>query len=391
MEKTTNTHRGDQDSPAEAYTAFYTANVVVAGITGAGKSTLINAVSGHELAKTGTGRPITEQIAEYQSDDFPIRIWDTVGLELDNEKTTESINAIRTTIASKADCEDPLDHIHAIWYCINSVSSRYQGGEIEFIKSLHSIGVPFIIVLTKCSAAEDEIAEFENEIRKVNTSAGMDDIEIVSVCAKDIKLRGGFVVKAFGLEELVAITTKRMPDFIRGGFIAAQNVSKAQKRDLCEKILVAYVDDAIRGFWDKVPVVNFFTTDKKIHTMFSAIGKLYNSIIPENRIQEIIDHMGSMDLEHGVFGMILPISKRFDQKVDRIFDRKEAEGFSVPAEKLEKNERAARMLAYFGYLFLEAIEELWEEINKSKLEDIDSRVKMLKGIISEKFDKKARG
>lgn len=96
-------------------------------------------------------------------------------------------------------------------------------------------------------------------------------------------------------------------------------------------------------------------------------------------------------MEHGVFGMILPISKRFDQKVDRIFDRKEAEGFSVPAEKLEKNERAARMLAYFGYLFLEAIEELWEEINKSKLEDIDSRVKMLKGIISEKFDKKARG
>ena len=86
MEKTTNTHRGDQDSPAEAYTAFYTANVVVAGITGAGKSTLINAVFGHELAKTGTGRPITEQIAEYQSDDFPIRIWDTVGLELDNEK-----------------------------------------------------------------------------------------------------------------------------------------------------------------------------------------------------------------------------------------------------------------------------------------------------------------
>ena len=366
------------------------ANIMVAGITGTGKSTLLNAVFGSELAATGKGRPVTSHIDEYQNDSVPIHIWDTVGLELDSAKTKESINSIRDTIASKADSDDQFDHVHAIWYCINSGSSRYQGAELDFIKNLHSIGVPFIIVLTQCIGDPDEIDCFEAQIREINTSMGMTDIEIVQVCAQDFKLRG-FTIEAFGLDVLVQKTLEKLPDFIKGGFVAAQNVSKVQKRDYCGEILVKYVDAAITGFWDKVPIVNFFTTDKKIHKMFSEIGKLYNSIIPEDRIQEVIDYMGSMDLEHGVLGIILPVSKKFDQKVDSLFEKKQKEGFVVPAKKLEKNERVARMLVYYGYLFLEAVEELWEQRNETMLADIDKRIQLLKGMLSEKFNKKVRG
>ena len=142
-----------------------TANIMVAGITGTGKSTLLNAVFGAELAATGKGRPVTEEIDEYQSDDVPIHIWDTVGLELDSEKTKESINSIRETIAKKAESEDQFDRVHAIWYCINSGSNRYQGAELEFIKSLHAIGVPFIIVLTQCIGEPEEVNTFESQIR----------------------------------------------------------------------------------------------------------------------------------------------------------------------------------------------------------------------------------
>mgnify|MGYP005751838625 CR=1 FL=1 len=366
------------------------ANIMVAGITGTGKSTLLNAVFGSELAATGKGKPVTSHIDEYQNDSVPIHIWDTVGLELDSAKTKESINSIRDTIASKADSDDQFDHVHAIWYCINSGSSRYQGAELDFIKDLHSIGVPFIIVLTQCIGDPDEINRFETQIREINTSMGMTDIEIVQVCAQDFKLRG-FTIEAFGLDVLVQKTLEKLPDFIKGGFVAAQNVSKAQKRNYCGEILVKYVDAARMGFWDKVPIVNFFTTDKKIHKMFSEIGKLYNSIIPEDRIQEVIEYMGSMDLEHGVLGIILPVSKKFDQKVDSLFEKKQEEGFVVPTKKLEKNERVARMLAYYGYLFLEAVEELWEQRNETMLADIDKRIQLLKGMLSEKFNKKVRG
>ncbi|MDL2302579.1 GTPase domain-containing protein, partial [Lachnospiraceae bacterium OttesenSCG-928-D06] len=206
-----------------------TANIMVAGITGTGKSTLLNAVFSSDMAETGKGRPVTEQIDEYDSPNIPIHIWDTVGLELDSEKTKESINAIRQTIASKATSEDQFDRVHAIWYCINSGSSRYQGAELEFIKNLHSIGVPFIIVLTQCIGDEDEINAFETKIREINASMGMSDIDIVQVCAKDFKVRG-LQIPAFGLDVLVDTTIKKMPDFIKGGFAAAQKVSKVQKR-----------------------------------------------------------------------------------------------------------------------------------------------------------------
>lgn len=366
------------------------ANIMVAGITGTGKSTLLNAVFGANLAETGKGRPVTDHIDEYRSDSVPIHIWDTVGLELDSAKTKESINSIKETIASKADSEDHFDHVHAIWYCINSGSSRYQGAELEFIKSLHSIGVPFIIVLTQCIGDPEEIDKFEAQIRDINNSMGMTDIDIVQVCAQEFKLRG-FTVEAFGLDNLVQTTINKVPDFIKGSFIAAQNVSKTQKREYCGEIIVKYVDAAIEGFWDKVPIVNFFTTDKKIPKMFFEIGKLYNSIIPEDRIKEVIDYMGSMDLEHGFLGIILPVSKKFDQKVDRYFDTKANEGFIIPKGKLEHNERVARMLVYYGYLFLEAVEELWEQRNETMLADIDKRVQLLRGILYDKFIKKTRG
>lgn len=365
------------------------ANIMVAGITGTGKSTLINAVFGSDLAETGKGRPVTSHIDEYKNESVPIHIWDTVGLELDSAKTKESINSIKETIASKADSEDHFDHVHAIWYCINSGSSRYQGAELEFIKNLHSIGVPFIIVLTQCIGEPDEIDKFEAKIREINNSMGMTDIDIVQVCAQEFKLRG-FTIDAFGLDNLVQTTINKVPDFIKGSFIAAQNVSKSQKREYCGEIIIRYVDAAIEGFWDKVPIVNFFTTDIKIPKMFIEIGKLYNSIIPENRIKEAIDFMGSMDLEHGFLGIILPVSKKFDQKVDRFFDIKANEGFIIPKNKLEHNERVARMLVYYGYLFLEAVEELWEKRNESMLADIDKRVQLLRGILYDKFTKKTR-
>ena len=366
------------------------ANIMVAGITGAGKSTLLNAVFGADVAETGKGRPVTSHIHEYRSDSVPIHIWDTVGLELDSAKTKESINSIRETIASKADSKDHFDHVHAIWYCINANSNRYQGAELDFIKNLHSIGVPFIVVLTQCIGDPEEIDRFEAQIRGINNSMGMDDIDVVQVCAKDFKVRG-FLIEAFGLDNLVQTTINKMPDFIKGSFIASQNVSKVQKREYCGEIIVRYVDAAIAGFWDKIPIVNFFTTDNKIPKMFFEIGKLYNSIIPEDRIKEVIAFMGSMDLEHGFLGIILPVSKKFDAKVDRFFDTKAKEGFVVPKNKLEHNERVARMLVYYGYLFLEAVEELWEKRNESLLADIEKRIQLLKGILDDKFNKKARG
>ena len=365
-----------------------TANIMVAGITGTGKSTLLNAVFGQDMAETGKGRPVTEHINEYNSPNIPIHIWDTVGLELDSVKTKESIRAIRQTIADKASSDDQFDRVHAIWYCVNSGSSRYQGAELDFIKNLHSIGVPFIIVLTQCIGEEEEINGFENKIKEINASMGMDDIEIVQVCAKEFKTRV-FTIPSFGLDELVDTTIKKMPDFIKGGFVAAQKVSKVQKRVQCEDIIIDYVKAAKEGFWDKVPLVNIMSANKRIKSMFKKMGEMYNTQVSLEGIEKITKESG-IDFENTFFGLLSPIDMGYNKKVMALLDAKKNEGFEVNVGELSKSDRVAVMIAFYGYTFISAIEELWEKFTEDQLKDMDIVCNNLIDIINRILKEKAK-
>lgn len=358
------------------------ANIVVAGITGTGKSTLINAIFGADLAATGKGMPVTEQINEYQNTDIPIHIWDTVGLEIDSDKTKKSINSIRQTIADKAELTDQFDRVHAIWYCINSGSNRYQGAELEFIKNLHSIGVPFIIVLTQCIGDQEEINQFENQIHEMNKTMGMSDIDVVQVCAMPFKLRG-FTIDAFGLDTLVDKTLEKLPDFIKSGFIAAQRVSKVQKRSLCEDEIFTFVYMARDGFWDKIPLINIFTANSKISRMFVRIGEIYNTVLPEQNIERIIEQLGSIDFKNGFFGLISPFNKKYNKKIDKLLEEKKEEGFDVEVQKVDKSQRVARLIAYYGYSFLDAVEEVWEDLTEEELKKTDYVVEKLREKLNE--------
>lgn len=361
------------------------ANIMVAGITGTGKSTLINAIFGSEMAKTGSGRPVTEYIKEYYNGDIPIHIWDTVGFELDSQKMKESIKSIKSTIASKSASSDQYDRVHAIWYCINSGCNKYQEAELDFIKELHSIGVPFIIVLTQCSGAEEEVNALENEIKKESVTMGMGDINVVQVLALPVKCRGiSTPIPAFGLEDLVNITLELLPCFIKSGFIAAQRVSQSEKRNECEEIICEYVRKAQVGFWDRVPLVNVFLTDGKIMKMFRKLGKMYNTVLSVQSVEQIMNKSG-VDFKNNFFGLISPIDMGYGEKITKLLENKKSEGFSVQVADVEKNNRAARMIAFYGYTFIDSIEELWKKLTDEQLKDVDMVVTNLIAIINKKL------
>ncbi len=63
-------------------------NIVIAGKTGVGKSTLINAVFQGNLAETGDGRPVTPATREIKKDGIPLSIFDTRGLEVSEYQNT---------------------------------------------------------------------------------------------------------------------------------------------------------------------------------------------------------------------------------------------------------------------------------------------------------------
>lgn len=368
-----------------------TANIVVAGITGTGKSTLINAVFGEELAATGSGRPVTDHIDEYKNEKIPIHIWDTVGLELDSARTKKSIKAIKDTIADKAaTTKGGYNFIHAIWYCINSGSNRYQGAELAFINELHSLGVPFLIVLTQCYGASKKIAEFEKKIHEINNSMGMNDIEVIRVLAQDFEFEiddGQSVSKrSFGLDDLVNITVQKVPEYIKSGFIAAQQVNKVQKRAECEDIIFKYVSAAQKENFQNLPVVRLFTTDSRIIKMFCDIGKMYRIFLKESNIQYIMGKC-RVTWENRFNGLTFTKVSGYSDKISNLLDRKKSEGFDVKIEELPVCNKVGRMIAYYGYIFVESIEEVWEECNNEELKRIETVCDRLIGIINRKLEK----
>ncbi|WP_139544134.1 GTPase [Helicobacter pylori] len=67
-------------------------NVLLMGATGVGKSSLINALFGEEIAKTGVGKPITQHIEKYIDEQKGLVFWDTQGIEAaDYHDTMQSI------------------------------------------------------------------------------------------------------------------------------------------------------------------------------------------------------------------------------------------------------------------------------------------------------------
>ena len=363
-----------------------TANIIVAGIAGVGKSTLLNAVFGSELAETGKGRAVTAHMAEYEHEGMPVHIWDTVGLELDVEKTKTSIQAIKNTISEKAKSKDMFDRIHAIWYCINSATHKYQAAESEFIKELYSMGVPFIIVLTQCIEEQEELDDFAAIISNINRDMGMEDIQIVQVCAKEYKIRG-LLLPAFGLDDLVDATMLKLPSFIKSGFAAAQRVSKTQKRNQSEEVIYEYVRLAKNGFWDKVPIANIIAANDRVLDMFRKIGKIYNTEISQDAVERIAREC-RISWESTFDGLITPFAKKYYKKVMGKLKESKQDGFEVAIDDLKKSDRVAVMVAFYGYTYIDAIEEIWHKFTEEQLKDmqivVDNLIAIINRIIREK-------
>ena len=76
-------------------------NLVILGKTGVGKSTLINNIFSEPIADVGIGKPVTSQIRQYERDGYPLRVFDTPGLELSGDNAVDQLLAdIRETVSA---------------------------------------------------------------------------------------------------------------------------------------------------------------------------------------------------------------------------------------------------------------------------------------------------
>lgn len=187
-------------------------NLVIMGKTGAGKSTLINAVLDENLAPTGSGQAVTKENKVYSKtvllplgiESMPgqygmvgrkINLYDTVGLEMDSNLTRKTLENIRQFIVMAQKSEKDKD-ITLVCFCVNCRSSRFEKYELELIRELSvEYEIPFVIAITQCYSCEK--GELEKQIER-----DLPEITLIRVLAKEYKTRGG-VIPAFGINEFL--------------------------------------------------------------------------------------------------------------------------------------------------------------------------------------------
>ncbi len=196
---------------AEKIRNLNTLNIIVAGKTGVGKSTLINAVFKEKLAETGMGKPVTDHMRRITKKGVPLAIYDTRGFELGKEVQAEVKKEVFDTISQGLATKDINKAIHCIWYCINTASNRIEPEEIEWLRELtrenRVTQVPIIVVLTQSFSKKKA-----NELRSVLLQENLDIIQVIPVLAEDYEIEDLGIAKSYGLDVLIKVMGEVLPE-----------------------------------------------------------------------------------------------------------------------------------------------------------------------------------
>lgn len=206
-----------------------TLNIIVAGKTGVGKSTLINSVFREKLAETGMGKPVTDHMRKISKKGVPLSIYDTRGFELGKEVQAEVKKEVVDTISKGLATQDINKAIHCIWYCINTASNRIEPEEIEWLKELSKDNqitqVPIIVVFTQSFSKKNAAA-----MRQMLLDENLDVIQVIPVLAEDYEIEDLGIAKAYGLDVLIKVMGEALPDELMDTLQNVQIVALDEKK-----------------------------------------------------------------------------------------------------------------------------------------------------------------
>jgi len=219
----------------EAFAALGCFNLAVFGKTGSGKSTLVNAIFGEQVAQTGVGQPVTKGLNYHRHPGGFLGLYDSEGFETGTSGDA-ILAGLRQWVTDHRSL--PVDQqIHAAWYLVRWSDRRLEVPQESFITALDELGLPVIGVLTQVPQRAGEVHPEAIEFAEYIASRGLPlrpDGRMIPTNALSDPFTGSDV---FGLDQLLQATYQVVPEVATAALTAAQIVDRERKRQAARRVI----------------------------------------------------------------------------------------------------------------------------------------------------------
>ena len=318
------------------------ARILLLGKTGVGKSSFVNYFLGKDVAVTGIGKPVTQELKEFEIEynGLYLNVTDSKGLEVENsEKIKEDI--INNVVARNGN-DNIFEWYHTIFYCISVTNARIENYELEFLKELKGkISQNIHIILTNCDDPEKAKAQINGMREKLNRELG-ENTHIYEVCSVEITKRGGRKVMPHGKEEI-----------IKGVFDLLWN-------DICWKVAEDFTKNIIKyqlPYFLKQKKKEIDQLIEKNISAFKVVKAALNDVDIEESLEEVLEQY-IREYEDKIAGF----GKQLDEKLKEV-----REFYSAYYDVVLQGQDIAEEVSFDFQSELPDLEDIFENSEMNKI------------------------